>query len=78
MPLPISAAVEGGETLLSVEHSGSQIRQLDQEIEIMREKLHRLVSADPAQLRSTEVYRLSRELDRLIDRLHQIKQFPLK
>ncbi|NMA55687.1 MAG: aspartyl-phosphate phosphatase Spo0E family protein [Firmicutes bacterium] len=63
---------------MSVEHSGSQIRQLDQEIEIMREKLHRLVSADPAQLRSTEVYRLSRELDRLIDRLHQIKQFPLK
>jgi hypothetical protein len=74
---PTSAVVEGGETSLSVEHGSSHIWQLDQEIETLRETLHRLVSANPSQLRSTEVYRLSKKLDRLIHKLHKIKTLHL-
>ncbi|HHV06676.1 MAG TPA: aspartyl-phosphate phosphatase Spo0E family protein [Firmicutes bacterium] len=56
---------------MSVEHSSSQLRQLDKEIEALREKLHRLVSANPSRLRSGDVYRLSRQLDQLITKLHE-------
>lgn len=54
---------------LSVEHKHGQARQLDEEIELLREKLHRLVNANPARLRSGEAYQLSTKLDQLITKL---------
>ena len=56
---------------LSVERRLGQVRQLDEEIETLREKLHRLVSTNPARLRSSEVYQLSTKLDQLITKLQE-------
>ena len=60
---------KGVEHALSVERRLGQVRQLDKEIEDLREKLHRLVSANPARLRSGEVYQVSTKLDQLITKL---------
>ena len=50
------------------------IHKLDTEIEALRERLHRLVSSNPSQLRTLAVYELSTRLDNLITRLQTIKQ----
>ncbi|MDI3538279.1 MAG: hypothetical protein PWP12_1001 [Bacillota bacterium] len=46
-----------------------RLRELDQEIEALREKLYRLVSSNPSQLRTPVVYELSLRLDELIAQL---------
>jgi len=46
-----------------------RLRELDREIEALREKLYRLVSSNPSQLRTPLVYELSMKLDELIARL---------
>jgi hypothetical protein len=46
-----------------------RLRELDKEIEALREKLYRLVSSNPSQLRTPVAYELSTQLDELIARL---------
>ncbi|MGI6129788.1 MAG: Spo0E family sporulation regulatory protein-aspartic acid phosphatase [bacterium] len=59
---------------MSVEQRYAQVQQLDDEIEDLRVKLHRLVSTNPARLRSGDVYKLSLKLDQLIIALQQTAQ----
>ncbi|HHY91836.1 MAG TPA: aspartyl-phosphate phosphatase Spo0E family protein [Firmicutes bacterium] len=46
-----------------------QLQELDREIEALREKLYRLVSSNPSQLRTPQAYELSTQLDAMIARL---------
>lgn len=46
-----------------------RMRELDQEIETLRERLYWLVRSNPSQLRTQAAYELSAQLDELIARL---------
>ena len=78
MLLQASTVVKGGEYSLSMKHTPKKISQLNQEIETMREKLYRLVNADPGKLNSVAVYQLSTSLDKLIYKLHQMDTVKLR